>query len=123
MHKTIRKSGENIADVQRWLLTGDILYSHYINMINNDKEKKRISAQVKSMRMRFRRLCDKGRMSQLYFQDFPTQNSTIQLVIDSECRCKITGWVCHRATSRQKAWSLTLNHIVPLSKALPEMNP
>jgi 5-methylcytosine-specific restriction endonuclease McrA len=123
VHETIKECKENITDVLRWLLTGDIHHSHYINNINYEKEVKSVSILASTMRKRFRRSSDKGRTNPLYAQDLPTTDQIKRLFLRSGCKCQVTGWVYQRGISGQKTWSMTFDHVVSVSRPPPGMNP
>jgi hypothetical protein len=75
------------------------------------------------MRDRFNQKRNKGRANPSHKHDLPSREQLKQLVINNGCKCPVTGFVCHWSAGGLKSWSVTLDHIVPVSTAPPGMNP
>jgi hypothetical protein len=75
------------------------------------------------MRKHFEQKRYRGTTDPSHEYDLPSREQLKQLVINNGCKCPVTGYVCHWSTRGIKSWSVTLDHIVPLSIAPPGMNP
>jgi hypothetical protein len=75
------------------------------------------------MRKRFAYKRKRGKADPNHEHDLPSREQLKQLVINNGCKCPVTNFICHWSTRGQKSWSMTLDHIVPVSTEPPDVNP
>jgi 5-methylcytosine-specific restriction endonuclease McrA len=121
LHRLALQEGDKMQDVFHWLKTGELTVDVWKNQVDNAKEEQLVKRRAAAMHSRMIKL--RNHANQGLATGLPTSDALYDLYINSECKCAVTGWTCHFSKfTEQKYWSVTFDHIVPVSQA-QGMNP
>ncbi|KAI8877494.1 hypothetical protein K501DRAFT_288364 [Backusella circina FSU 941] len=119
LHQAALLEGDKMGDVLHWLKTGELSVDVWEDEVDNAKEERLVKKRAGEMKKRF----DRKSINRQHAMDLPTQEDLYDLYLDCECKCAVTGWTCHFGRRGQKFWSVTFDHIVPVSRAPKYINP
>ncbi|KAI8883509.1 hypothetical protein K501DRAFT_90341 [Backusella circina FSU 941] len=123
LHQAALLEGDKMGDVLHWLKTGELSVDVWENEVDNAKEERLVKRRAGGMKKRFAKKNKRPKIMQQRTMDLPTKDDLYDLYLDCQCKCAVTGWTCHFGRRKQKFWSVTFDHIVPVSIAPEHINP